>query len=182
MEPSSLIWPKQVTWDLRYAYSLPTSELLTFESGSSSLLPTPAANQSGRTPEQHVAMKRGMPGGTRKAITDLGVLAKAGFDPLLPTPGANDSTGAEKETREQRQKDGRTGTASLRDLPRLLPTPTESDADSAGSRNLPGSKAHSGTSLTDAMVRGGASTDQPSSAGSASSDAELPIQLTIEDA
>ena len=30
------------------------------------------------------------------------------------------------------------------------PSPTQSDGDSAGSRNLPGSKAHPGTSLTDA--------------------------------
>lgn len=41
---------------------------------------------------------------------------------LLPTPSANDSTGAEKETREARQEDG-TGGPSLRDLPKLLPTP-----------------------------------------------------------
>jgi hypothetical protein len=35
------------------------------------------------------------------------------------------------------------------------PTPTAQDADSSGSRNLPGSKAHPGVSLTDAVVHGG---------------------------
>lgn len=34
-----------------------------------------------------------------------------------------------------------------------LPTPTAGDAMSAGNRNLPGSKAHKGTSLTDAVRR-----------------------------
>jgi hypothetical protein len=34
----------------------------------------------------------------------------------------------------------------------LLPTPTAGDASGSGSRNKPGSKAHSGTSLTDAAI------------------------------
>jgi hypothetical protein len=33
------------------------------------------------------------------------------------------------------------------------PTATEGDSKSSGSRNLPGSKAHKGTSLTDAVGR-----------------------------
>jgi hypothetical protein len=41
----------------------------------------------------------------------------------------------------------------LKEWSRLLPTPTASDAMSAGSRNLPGSKAHRGTTLTDAARR-----------------------------
>lgn len=35
----------------------------------------------------------------------------------------------------------------------LLPTPTAGDADCSGSRNLPGSKAHSGVTLTDVVRR-----------------------------
>lgn len=63
---------------------------------------------------------------------------------LLPTPGANDSTGAEDETRKARQDDGRTGGPSLRDLPHLLPTPAARDGKGAnpnerdGGLDLPG--------------------------------------------
>jgi hypothetical protein len=107
---------------------------------------------------------------------------------LLPTPGANDSTGAEKETRDARRESGDTGGPSLRDLPKLLPTPTGQDsannggpsqyerntpplnaemakllptptsAVDSGSRNLPGSKAHAGVSLTDAVKFGNSTT------------------------
>jgi hypothetical protein len=232
------------------------------EAKSPWLLPTPAAHDDGKTPEQHLEMKRNLPGGPRLRITSLTVLARAGFvQPLLPTPSANDNTGGEGKTRKERQDEGETGGASLRDIShllptptvqdatntggpsqeernseplnlvakkllptpmanpenpgaggelraaiqhgpsrrnqtgvdtwgrpnrgrsKLLPTPTESDADSAGNRNLEGSKAHPGTSLTDAMVRSsGESTNQPSSTGSESSDDELPAQLTIADA
>jgi hypothetical protein len=38
------------------------------------------------------------------------------------------------------------------------PTPTAGDRKSAGSRNLPGSDAHAGVSLTDAVIHGGSST------------------------
>jgi hypothetical protein len=38
-------------------------------------------------------------------------------------------------------------------LPRRWPTATEGDSRSSGSRNLPGSQAHQGTSLTDAVGR-----------------------------
>lgn len=38
------------------------------------------------------------------------------------------------------------------------PTPTEGDASASGSRNLPGSKAHAGVSLTDAVTVGNSST------------------------
>lgn len=38
------------------------------------------------------------------------------------------------------------------------PTPTAGDGKSAGSRNLPGSAAHAGVSLTDAVIHGGSST------------------------
>lgn len=61
---------------------------------------------------------------------------------LLPTPGANDATGAEGETRDARREDGTTGGPSLRDLPHLLPTPTGRDHKGRNQRNddscLPG--------------------------------------------
>lgn len=40
----------------------------------------------------------------------------------------------------------------------LWPTPTAGDASGAGSRNLPGSKAHAGVSLTDAVLFGNSTT------------------------
>lgn len=51
------------------------------------------------------------------------------------------------------------------------PTPTESDSASAGNRNLEGSKAHAGTSLTDA-VTGGQAPRRPSSTPDALSASE----------
>jgi hypothetical protein len=41
---------------------------------------------------------------------------------------------------------------------KLLPTPTAGDGKSSGSRNLEGSKAHAGVSLTDAVVHGDSTT------------------------
>ncbi len=40
----------------------------------------------------------------------------------------------------------------------MLPTPTAGDAKSSGSRNKPGSKAHAGVSLTDAVLVGDSTT------------------------
>jgi hypothetical protein len=161
-EPSSPIWPKQGTWDHSYAYELLTSEPPISANGSSCLLPTPAANDDGKTPEQHLEMKANLPGGPRYMITSLAVLARAGFEQpnLLPTPGANDSTGAEGPTREARQERTRGGTGgpSLRDIQHLLPTPTSGDSKSSGSRNLEGSSAHAGVSLTDAILFGNSTT------------------------
>ncbi len=58
-------------------------------------------------------------------------------DRLLPTPGANDHTGPELETREARQEEGNTGGPSLRDLPKLLPTPmTDPSSGNGHARNL----------------------------------------------
>lgn len=51
---------------------------------------------------------------------------------------------------------GRTAPTSLEVVAKLLPTPT-SQAD-AGSRNLPGSKAHAGVSLSDAVRFGNSNT------------------------
>lgn len=199
-ELSSPIWPKQGSWDLGFAYELPTSEHPTDASESSLLLPTPNAYES--TPAQDYVeevrenlldphKRLYLPGRRWHSQRTLSRLA-----PLLPTPGANDSTGAEGPTRSARQEKG-TGGPSLRDLPhllptpsatqndghdpekflarrerelakgqngngfgltlgmavQLLPTPTSGDAHSSGSRKLEGSKAHPGTSLTDAIVR-----------------------------
>lgn len=56
------------------------------------LLPTPTANDDGKTPEAHMAMKSRLPGGARKTITSLAVLSRNGFEQpesgLWPTPSA----------------------------------------------------------------------------------------------
>lgn len=129
-ERCSVIWPKRGMTRSGFAYELPTLALLTAESESSSspeMLPTPAAYDDGKSPEAHRQMKANLPGGARTRITSLSVLARADFEqptaPLLPTPGANDSTGGEGPTRDQRQREGETGGPQLRDIGHLLPTP-----------------------------------------------------------
>lgn len=80
----------------------------------------------------------------------------------LPTPTATDYGSSQNGVNSNRPS---AGTPSLTTMARtgmwptpLLPTPTASDADASGSRNLPGSKAHSGLSLTDAVTRGDSAT------------------------
>lgn len=114
---------------------------------------------------------------------------------LLPTPSAAIATGGQTsrsgDRKDERLLSGiaREMTTSL-DADTLLPTPTAGDSKASGSRNLPGSNAHQGTSLTDAMVTGdsrtprrpaGDRTNQPSAAGSPSSDGQLPGQLTLDE-
>lgn len=156
LEQLSLTWPKQGTWDLGYAYELPTSEHLISESESSFLLPTPNAYESTPGANYMEEVRKNLddphkrlylPGRKWHAQRTLSRMA-----PLLPTPSANDSTGPEGPTRTLRQEKG-TGGPALRDLHYLLPTPTAGDAHSSGSRKLEGSNAHPGTSLTDAIVR-----------------------------
>jgi hypothetical protein len=87
------------------------------------------AHDDGKTPEAHMAMKRRMPGGERKTITSLAVLARNGFQPW-PTPTARDY----KDTGDL----SRVPENSL--LPRVVqrlererwPTPRTSDAKGAG--------------------------------------------------
>jgi hypothetical protein len=216
-EPSSPTWPRCFTWDADFAYQLPTSEAATSESESSFLLPTPMADDDRKTPEQHLEMKRNLPGGARYMITSLAVLAKAGFRQpnLLPTPNAShrgDRSRASLERgggRELRAIRNLLPTPTTQDAAntagpsqhernseplnvvaaKLLPTPTATDSESSGSRNLEGSRAHAGVSLTDAILYGNSTTRRdgdpmpsPSSDGPDSLDGALPNQLTIEDA
>ena len=115
-----------------------------------------------------------MPGGPRQMITSLAVLARAEFEQpnLLPTPGANDSTGGGNE-------EVRGGGPGLRGIAKLLPTPTEGDGKSSGSRNLEGSKAHPGVSLTDAILFGNSTTPRllPTPTGDDANNNGGPAQL-----
>lgn len=176
------------------------------------LLPTPGAGDShgGEGPTRAARQQHGATGGP--ALRDLphliptpaardakgphmeereGGLSLGGAMQMLPTPMANpENPGSGGELRaalthgEGRRNETGTDTWGRpnRGRGKLLPTPTESDADSAGNRNLEGSKAHSGTSLTDATARSsGASTDPPSSTGKKSLGEQHPGQLTILD-
>lgn len=61
-----------------------------------------------------------------------------------PTPNSADS---------KRESAHKRGNPSLPMATKAWPTPTMADGNSAGNRNLPGSSAHQGTSLTDATTR-----------------------------
>jgi hypothetical protein len=65
---------------------------------------------------------------------------------LMPTPTTRDTKGAN-------QRGDETCLAGA-----LLPTVTAGDAKASGSRNLPGSNANPGVSLTDALIYGGSTT------------------------
>lgn len=64
------------------------------------LLPTPCAQQSGNSPEEHLRKKPG-----RKVVTDLAILVENGLletgGALLPTPRASDPCGAESRSSER---------------------------------------------------------------------------------
>jgi hypothetical protein len=99
------------------------------------LLPTPMANgeNPGAGGELRAAIQHGPTRRNETGIDNLG-RPNRGRTPLLPTPSANDATGAELETRQARQETGATGGPSLRDLPKLLPTPSARDQKGAGTK------------------------------------------------
>ena len=153
-ESSSLIWPNSGMTRDGVAFELPTWELHISVLGSSSLpdselLPTPSANDRTGAEDPEQRRSRGA-GGSQ--LADL--------PRLLPTPAAEEARGTVEQHLARKQKaDGyeRMTVTSLGILVKTLPTPTAGDAHSAGSRNLPGSKAKPGVSLTD-IVRTGDST------------------------
>jgi hypothetical protein len=105
--------------------------------------PTPTANgsQGGMT---------GRNGEKRHAQDSAVSLAEAAR--CWPTPRAGDGeSGMEQFFRGPENP-------TLLGAVRKWPTPTAGDSKSSGSRNLPGSSAHAGTSLTDAVVHGGGKT------------------------
>jgi hypothetical protein len=75
---------------------------------------------------------------------------------LIPTPTASSRTIADVEQARFAGNDPRR--PSYKDAKGLWPTPTAGDAKSSGSRNLEGSKANPGVSLTDAVLFGDSTT------------------------
>jgi hypothetical protein len=113
---SSPIWPKQGMTRAGYAYELPTSVPPIDESVFSALLATPTTSDAKGPSPNHA-----------------GTLAE--HIALLPTPGANDSTGGEGPTREARQEN-KTGGPALRDIQHLLPTPAAEEPGGTPERFL----------------------------------------------
>lgn len=119
------------------------------------------------------------------------LLLKGQVKALLPTPSANDHTGAEGPTRAARAKRHGTGGSSLRDIPYMLPTPMANDANPGAGGELraavthgPSRRNETGTDSWGRANHGrrGAPTNPPSDDGNTSEATEHPGQLTIEDA
>lgn len=123
------------------------------------LLPTPSAYESTPTDEFVDEVRANLddphsrlylPGRKWHSQRTLSRMA-----PLLPTPAAADSQRGPDYAAATREETG--GDSLTTTVAKLLPTPTAGDSRSSGSRNLEGSKAHAGVSLTD-VVRTGDST------------------------
>ena len=144
------------------------------------LLPTPVAQPSGNTPEDHLRKKPG-----REVVTDLAILVENGLletgGRLLPTPIVSDGTGGPKSL------DGAQFAPQLREIKQLLPTPTtEPDTGNGHARNLgkevkkllPTPRAARGASGTETMYRLGAERDDT---GDRQGNVILPTPMTSDD-
>lgn len=87
-EPYLETWPRAGTMQNGIAYQRRPSAPRTSVTGSS-LWPTTVAQDDGKTPEAHLAMKARMKGGPRKTITSLQVMVKAVERRMWPTPDAS---------------------------------------------------------------------------------------------
>lgn len=155
------------------------------------LLPTPVAQPSGNTPEEHLRKKPG-----RERVTDLAIIAENGLletgGKLLPTPAAMDGSGGRVSAEMGGTRDSgakRSVTLATAVHHTLLPTPRATDGPkggpnqrgSSGDMMLPSAvcqllptttamdyKASGGregspnVTLTDAIVRGRGATPDPS--------------------
>lgn len=154
-------------------------------------LPTPVANPEnpGAGGELRAAIAHGETRRSPTPGTDSLGRPNRGRTPAEQRPFPTPTASARGDRSEASKEAG--GGDELRAISKLLPTPTSGDAKASGSRNLKGSKANAGVSLTDATRFGNSTTPRrptgersprPSSDGSTSSDEAPPAQLTIEDA
>jgi hypothetical protein len=143
------------------------------------LLPTPQAADNRRGADVEMGGTR--PSGAKRSN---GLVTAAA---LLPTPRTTDRPSMKPSPSSTTGKHGRDLAPTIGSL---LPTPAAGDSKASGSRNLPGSNAHPGVSLTDAVVTGNSSTPRRSSgdrtsprsaAGKRSSDGQLPGQLSLDE-
>jgi len=209
---SSSVKTSQATFDLDSTESLPilpawgcmcggelyvllTSVPLISEPGCSSLLPTPSSQEPGFKNRTPVTKDGETPthGSQRWYDAKTGRLMQKGLmqvAALLPTPGANDSTGSEGQTRKARQENGDTGGPSLRDLTHLLPTPMANQENPGTGGELRAAITHGPTRRNETGIdtmgrpnigRTGEPMSLRSDGGNESADSQPPDQLTIED-
>lgn len=177
-EPFSGPWPKSGMTHGGAVYELPTSVPATDASASSSLLPTPAAQEPGGTVEQyHERLRKA--DGREATFTPLSMLVQT----LLPTPAARlgDRWGMPNEATARRRLEVE-GRRNLEDAIALLPTPNAAD-HKRGKGSLTAARSGSfrpGMTLTDWVERHGASTSPPSDAMNEPSDAPPPNPPTNE--
>lgn len=124
LTPSSVTLPKQGSMRNGRLYQRPMSARA-IEENDSLLLPTPAADDSGNSPENHLRKKPG-----RKVVTSLRVMARGG---LLPTPQARDGGAGPDYAREGRPDSGTDDLVTM--IAKLLPTPTSRDGKGRNQRN-----------------------------------------------
>jgi len=115
------------------------------------LLPTPTAHDDGKSPEAHMAMKAQMPGGERKTITSLSVLARNEMrqaDALLKTPTAQLAVNGGSQHPDKRREGGHGPTLADQVEHELLPTPRATDGTKWG----PGQTSTGGPALPSAVT------------------------------
>ena len=151
----SKTWPSSGTMRHEACYPRPTLEPPTSESdsGSSPLYPTPTASQYGSSNNGQRS-----DGTTFKQAGKPSLESMARHPATWPTPQARDHKGVPRQMALTHNARPLNEAVAVAEATRW-PTPTAGDSKASGSRNLKGSKAHKGTSLTDAIVRGGS--DKP---------------------
>lgn len=177
----SLTWKAQATPRGRLLFRLQASERRIAEIDYGSLLPTPTAMGGGgtsrsgeridETPTLQGMARKGMLGlwptptatpygSTNNGKRGDGTTFKTAGKPslqtmamrgMLPTPRCCSGVRSSGMNRTE-----------LMQAVRFWPTPTAGDAKGSGSRNLPGSKAHAGVSLTDFVRFGNSNTPRRS--------------------
>ena len=152
--PYSETWPRSGSMRNGAVFAPKTSVHPTAGSECSSspgLLRTPTAQLADNGGSQHPDKRKA--GGHGPTLADE-------VEHLLPTPQAHDKHGAKTPEQVAAMRARGAGVRNLNEtvVNDLLPTPTAGDSKAGGSRNLPGSKAHPGVSLTDAIQTGNSRT------------------------
>lgn len=119
-------WPTATAADSQgHGYQMDRGTRVLTLSGLARLWPTPAAQEDQRSPEAHLAMKAGMAGGPRSAVTSLTVMTK-----LWHTPSAAEGYSGPGEHTT------RGGSSNLRTEVAHWPTPSAHDDRASGPSQL----------------------------------------------
>lgn len=119
--------------------------------------PTPVAQPSGNTPEEHLRKKPG-----RSTVTDLAIVVENGLletgGKVLPTPVVTDAAGARNATANRSNPNSKHHAGvTLTDAVTVLPTPNASDASGGGQH--PSKRVGHSRQLIDYVLSIGDSTD-----------------------